>query len=126
MWCSKEAGIIIGKKLITKDSEQLPRRAVFSPEPCTDCEGKMKQGITCVEVSPHADGYELQFQCKMTGRWTVVKEEWVRNLYSDWYGPENVEENMAKVHKNTPPKILFDVPTFEHIFGEALKKYEQE
>lgn len=124
MWCGKPRGAVIGKKLITDESKALPRRAVFDPSPCNECAAIMAKGITCVEVSPHADGYELQFQCKMTGRWAVVTEEAVRHWFADWYGAENVNKEMEKVLKNTPPKILFDPVLFEQLFGEAMKNNE--
>jgi hypothetical protein len=124
MWCGKDSGLVIGKKLITDESEALPRRAMFDPCPCTECKEHMAKGITCVEVSPHADGYELQFQCKMTGRWVIAKEEAVRCWFADWYGADNVDKEMEKVLKNTPPMMLFHTGLFESLFGEAMKNNE--
>lgn len=125
MWCGKDAGVVIGKKPITDESKALPRRAVFSNDPCQDCQANMAKGITCVEVSQEAT-------CKqclpdiMTGRWLVATKEAIRTFVSDFYGEDNVEKKMEKILNNKPPIILFDTSMFELVFGEAIKNNESQ
>jgi hypothetical protein len=80
----------------------------------------MDKGITCVEVSPYADGYEIQFQCKMTGRWSVVTEDGLDKMLND--DAESVKlRDAAKKHR----VLLFDTQTFEQLFDKAMTKDEQ-
>lgn len=123
MWCGKDAGIVIGKKLITDESKALPRRAVYSNDPCQNCQTNMAKGITCVEVSQEPT-------CKqclpdvMTGRWVIAKEEAIREYVSDFYGEDNVEKKMKKILNNKPAILLFDTSMFELVFGAAMKNNE--
>lgn len=122
MWCGEDNNSVMlslpsrrfGKAM------NLPRRAVFNPNPCAKCKTNMDKGFTCVEISPYADGYEIQFQCKMTGRWFVITEDSLDKILNDVAASVTLREQAKKKRI-----ILFDTQTFEQLFGKAMSKDEQ-
>lgn len=120
MWCGEDDSIVMLTAAHVPAHKGLPRRAVFNPNPCHNCKASMDKGITCVEVSPYADGYEIQFQCKMTGRWCVVTEDSFDKMLNDDAESVTLREQAKKKRI-----LLFDTQTFEQVFDKAMTKDEQ-
>lgn len=120
MWCGESVAVVMLTAVHIPAHKGLPDRAVFSPDPCPECKATMDKGITCVEVSPYAAGYEIKFQCKMTGRWAVVTEDGLAKMFDDTAESLTICEQ-AKKHRT----LLFDTETYTQLFSKAVSKDEQ-
>ena len=96
-WCGEERGDIACLGKLPGDKE-APRRCVVDYTPCDSCQEKMNRGITIIENDKDN---------KPTGRWCVVKEEWVDNV--------NDEELRESIRKYKYVNASVDV--YEMIIG---------
>ena len=74
-YCGKDDGTIMLPGRMKGDRE-APRRAVWSKEPCKECEGYMVQGVILISVQPGPPSSNPY----RTGGWVVVREDAVRRM----------------------------------------------
>lgn len=85
-FCGKEKNMVALLGRIDSADSEAPRNCVIDYEPCEECESKMKQGITLIEVSdaPLPDERpEIAPDLYPTGAWAVVSEHFIRNFIND-------------------------------------------
>ena len=89
-FCGEASGVAL---LGYNKGKEAPRQVVTGYTPCQKCQDQMAQGITFVEArptDPTDNTPEIQEGVQPTGRWIVVREEVVQEMFH----PELVEQLM--------------------------------
>ena len=74
-FCGKEKGLVLAGHM--RGDAEAPHEAVWTMEPCTECEGHMQQGIILIEVRDGESGRNPY----RTGRFHVVTEEAFQRIF---------------------------------------------
>lgn len=109
-WCGKERGEVV---LLGSTYEgQAPKHMVIDREPCAECVAQMAKGITIIEAEPGAPSYAGgDGQPKFTGRWVVIRESLVAELFQ----PDELVQAVLKARK-----AMMEPAAFEQMFAGVL------
>lgn len=118
-WCGqdKEEVVLLGAAY----KGEAPSRMLVNYEPCPTCKANMERGIVAVELvdkgktpyPPMAVDGALAYVAP-TGRWVVLTEDAVRNLF-----PNHVEQILAS------RKTFVDGELFQRYFGDLTDSKEE-
>ena len=102
-WCGQEDGTI-GLLGFNKDRE-APKHTILSKDPCDKCKAKMAQGIALIEATDREEPglLKLNDRTYATGRWLVVREEWVQRCIH----PEALRDQVLRVRKSFIDREMF-------------------
>jgi hypothetical protein len=110
MWCGKERGEVALLGAAYKG--QAPKHMIIDREPCKACAAQMAKGITIIEAEPGAPSYAGgDGQPKFTGRWVVIHESSVAELFQ----PDELVQAVLKARK-----AMMEPAAFEQMFSSVL------
>jgi len=74
-FCGEAMGVVLHRQL----RRVLPRKAVFTHDPCATCKGHMERGVILISVRDGESGDNPY----RTGGWVVVTENAIRKVVSE-------------------------------------------